>query len=104
MLLKTKMRSYSDEATDFHDKEVPKVGSNSTFFLAAIILDCAYKKEKKCYLKVFLKEFRYIEKNRTVITELHITEYLGNPSNFDESYEEWFFFNTHSITCFKFLQ
>ena len=32
MLLKTKMRSYSDEATDFHDKEVPKVGSNSTFF------------------------------------------------------------------------
>ena len=53
---------------------------------------------------MFLKEFRYIEKNRTVITELHITEYLGNPSNFDESYEEWFFFNTHSITCFKFLQ
>ena len=32
MLLKPKIPSYSDEATDFRDKEVPKVGSNSTFF------------------------------------------------------------------------
>ena len=26
--LKTKIRFYSDEATDFHDKEMPKAGSN----------------------------------------------------------------------------
>ena len=26
--LKTKVRSYGDEATGFHDKEIPKVGSN----------------------------------------------------------------------------
>lgn len=32
MLLKPKIPSYSDEATDFRDKEVPKVGSNSTLF------------------------------------------------------------------------
>ena len=29
-LLKTKIKSYSDEATDFHDKEIPKVGSDCT--------------------------------------------------------------------------
>ena len=26
--LKMKIKSYSDEATDFHDKEIPKVGSD----------------------------------------------------------------------------
>ena len=26
----TKIKSYGDEATDFHDEEIPKVGSNRT--------------------------------------------------------------------------
>ena len=28
--LKTKIKSYGDEATDFYDNEIPKVGSNYT--------------------------------------------------------------------------
>ena len=38
--LKTKINSYGDEATDFYDKEMHKVGSNHTC-LAAINLDSA---------------------------------------------------------------
>ena len=29
-ILKTKKKFYNDEATDFHDKEIPKTGSNHT--------------------------------------------------------------------------
>ena len=41
--LKIKIRSYGNEATDFHDKEVPKVVSSYTF-LAVISLDSVLKK------------------------------------------------------------
>ena len=30
IILKTKIKSYGDETTDFHDKEIPKVGFNYT--------------------------------------------------------------------------
>ena len=36
--LKTKIKYYGDEATDFHDKEIPKVGCNYTC-LAVILID-----------------------------------------------------------------
>ena len=36
--LKTKMKSYSDETRNFHNKEVPKIGSNYTC-LAVIFID-----------------------------------------------------------------
>ena len=42
--LKTKTKSYGDEATDFHDKEVPKVNSIYTY-LAVIPLDSTLKIE-----------------------------------------------------------
>ena len=29
--LKTKIKSYVNKATDFHDKEIPKVGSNYSY-------------------------------------------------------------------------
>ena len=29
-ILKTKIKSYGDEATDFYDKKMPQVGSNHT--------------------------------------------------------------------------
>ena len=35
--LKTKIKSYGDEATDFHDKEVSKVGSNYTCFSTILV-------------------------------------------------------------------
>ena len=60
-ILLTKIRSYSNEATDFHNEEVPKVGSNCTC-LPVISLDSVLKKDESYYLKVFLKECKYIEK------------------------------------------
>ena len=52
--LKTKIRSYGDEATDFHDKEIPKAGSDCTC-LAIITIDSVFEKEEFCDLLVFLK-------------------------------------------------
>ena len=50
--LKTKIKSYGDKATDFHDKEIPMVGSNHTC-LAVISLDSALKKHENYYPQVF---------------------------------------------------
>ena len=47
--LKTKRKFYGDEATDFHDKEVPKKGFNYTC-LAVISLDCILKRDENYYL------------------------------------------------------
>ena len=55
--LKTKIRSYGQEATDFHDKEVPKVGSNYTC-LTVILIDFVLKKDEYYYLQVFLNIFK----------------------------------------------
>ena len=49
-----KTKSYVDEATDFHDKEIPKMDSNATC-LTAISLDSALIKHRNYYLQVFLK-------------------------------------------------
>ena len=59
--LNSKIKSYGDEATDFHDKEMPIVGSDYTC-LVEITIDSALKKEKNCYLQVFLQECKYIKK------------------------------------------
>ena len=42
-ILKTKIKSYGDKATDFQNKEMPKVGSNITC-LAIITIDSILKK------------------------------------------------------------
>ena len=42
--VKTKIKSYRDEVTDFHDKEMPKVESNYTF-LVVILIDLVFKKD-----------------------------------------------------------
>ena len=52
--LKTRIKSYGDDVTDFYDKEIPKVDSNHTC-LAVISLDSALKKEENYYPQVFLK-------------------------------------------------
>ena len=67
--LKTKIKSYSYEATGFHDKEVPKVEANHTG-LAVISLYSVLKKDKNCYLQVFLKESKYIEKEKMNIQKI----------------------------------
>ena len=52
--LKSKIRSYGDEAPDFQDKEVPNVGSNYTCLV--ILVDSVLKKDGNYFLQVFLKE------------------------------------------------
>ena len=59
--LKTKIKSHDDEATDFHDKEIPKSGSDYTY-LAVVSLYFSLKKAEIYYPQVFLKECKYIEK------------------------------------------
>ena len=61
IFLKTKVKSHGDEATDFHDKEIPKSGSDYTY-LAVISLYFSLKKDEIYYPQVFLKECKYIEK------------------------------------------
>ena len=46
--LKTKIKSYGDEVTDFYDKEIPKADSNDTC-LAVISLDSALNKDGTYY-------------------------------------------------------
>ena len=46
---KTIIKSYSDEATDFHNKEIPKAGSNYTC-LVVITIDSTLKNEENYYL------------------------------------------------------
>ena len=52
--LKTKIKSYGNKATDFHDKEVAKVGSNY-ICLAVILLDFVLIKDKNYYRQVIFK-------------------------------------------------
>ena len=56
--MRTKIKYYGDEVTDFYDKEIPKVDSNRTR-LAVISLHSPLNKD---YPQVFLKECKYIEK------------------------------------------
>ena len=44
MFQKTKTKFYVDEATDFHNKDILKIGSSHTCF-AVITLDSALKKD-----------------------------------------------------------
>ena len=59
--MKTKTKFYDDEATYFHDKEIPKVDFNLTC-LAVISLDSALNKDGNYYPQVLLKEYKYIKK------------------------------------------
>ena len=76
--MKTKAQSHGDEFTDLYDKEICKLVPNHNF-LAVINLDSAVKKDENYYLQMFLKEFKYIEKN--VIR--HINSNLSDFSSFD---------------------
>ena len=64
--LKTKIKLYGDETTDFHNKEAPKRGSNYNC-LAVISLDSALDKDESYYLQVFVKKCRYVEKEKKLL-------------------------------------
>ena len=57
-ILKIKIKSYGDEARDFHDREIPKAGSNHTC-LEVITIDSVYKKHENYYSQVFLKQWKW---------------------------------------------
>ena len=60
-VLKTKIKSQGDEATDVHDEEIPKAGSDC-ICAAVITIDSALKRDENHYLYVFLNECKYIKK------------------------------------------
>ena len=66
--LKTKIRPYCNELTNFHDKKVPKLDSNY-ICLAVILLDSLFINDEKYYPEVFLKGNKCIEKEKN---RLHI--------------------------------
>ena len=53
--MNAKVKPYGDELIDFHDKDIPKVGSNHNC-LAVMGLNAALNKDGSYYLQVFLKE------------------------------------------------
>ena len=57
--MKTKIKFYVDEVTDFFDNKISKVDSNHTF-LAVISLDSALNKDRNYYPQVFLKECKLL--------------------------------------------
>ena len=83
--LKTKIKYHVVNATDFRDKEIPKVRSNYAR-LAVISIDFVLKKDKNYYPQIFSEECKYIEKEKKVIR--YITDYLkfssGSSNKSDE--------------------
>ena len=73
--LKTKITSYGDETTEFHDKENPKVGSSNHTCLAGISLDFALKIDENI-------DWVQIHRKKKLFGILLKTE--GFPSNFDK--------------------
>ena len=80
--MQTKIKSCGDEATDFHNEEIPKTGSDYTC-LAVINFDSALKKYENCHSQLFLKECKYIEKE--VIK--YITEDIDISSDYSDKFD-----------------
>lgn len=57
--MKIKIKSYRNQAVDFHDEEFPKRCSNF-IYLTIVLIDLVPKKDRKYYLKVFLEKCKYI--------------------------------------------
>ena len=66
--LKTKTAFYGDKATNFHDKEGPKLDSSYTF-LAVMSLNCFLEVYEKYYPQLFLKECKCFE-NEVITADL----------------------------------
>ena len=61
--LKTKIKYYGDETTDFHDEEMSKIDYNH-ICLEVVIIDFVLKKDKNYYPQVFLEEWKWIENEK----------------------------------------
>ena len=69
--MRTNTKSYSDEGTDFYDKEIHMAGSDYTC-LAVINVDSDLKKEESYYLQVPLQECKYIAKKMITYSTDHL--------------------------------
>ena len=49
IFLKTKVRSYNDEATDFNNRKIPEAGSNNISW-SVMFIDSLLKNDKNYYL------------------------------------------------------
>ena len=87
------MKFYGDEATDSHDKEMPKVDSNRNF-LSVIILNSCLMKYENYYLQVFLKECKYIKKKviRHITDDLEVYSDDYDEEKIKTKYQENVFF------------
>ena len=87
------MKFYGDEATDSHDKEMPKVDSNCNF-LSVIILNSCLMKYENYYLQVFLKECKYIKKKviRHITDDLEVYSDDYDEEKIKTKYQENVFF------------
>ena len=87
------MKFYGDEATDSHDKEMPKVESNRNF-LSVIILNSCLMKYENYYLQVFLKECKYIKKKviRHITDDLEVYSDDYDEEKIKTKYQENVFF------------
>ena len=74
-ILKTKIKSYGDESTDFSDKEIPKIGSNYNC-LKVIVIDFVLKKDESYYPKVFQNNVNKLRRKK----DNYI--YYSQPRNF----------------------
>ena len=82
--LKSKIKSHGVEFTGFYDKKIPKVDSNH----ASLVIR---KIKSENYLRVFLKQCKYIQKKQLEI--LIINNYdnfcdFSSSDEFDDSNEE----------------
>ena len=64
--MKTKIRSYSDNATDFYTRKIPEGGWNYIFWLVNLIAS-VLKKDEHHYPQVVLQEHKYTEKAKREI-------------------------------------
>ena len=82
--IKTKIKSYGDEVTSFYNKEIPKVISNHTC-LAVTGLDSALKEDENYDPQDFLKECKYIKKEKKVTGNIIVVvDFESSADNSDE--------------------
>ena len=83
--LKTKIKSHSDEATNFHTRQLLEADPNYIYWLV-ISIDSVLKKDENYYPQVFLKDCK--KYFRKVVTEYITDDLIFSSREPDKSDEE----------------
>ena len=70
--MKTKRKSYCNEAAEFHDKEIHILGSSYTC-LAVMLIDFVLSKDENYYEQVFEKNLNKLKKKKKWLDILLMT-------------------------------